>query len=73
MLVDLIFYGLQAHYNAIFDIAWMPQDLKLVTAAGDKTACLWDVSADRVENLQVFVGHTFSIKTVDFRPQDKGS
>jgi denticleless len=62
---------LQAHNNAIFDIAWMPQELKLITASGDLTACLWDVSSE-IKELQVFYGHTNSIKSAVFRNQDKG-
>ncbi|XP_011496586.1 PREDICTED: protein lethal(2)denticleless-like [Ceratosolen solmsi marchali] len=62
--------GIQAHNNAIFDIAWMPQELKLITASGDLTACLWDVSSE-MKQLQVFAGHTNSIKSAVFRNQDK--
>ena len=50
----------------------MPQELKLVTAAGDRTACLWDTSSD-IKLLQEFQGHTHSIKSVVFRHQDKGN
>ncbi|OXU19759.1 hypothetical protein TSAR_010467 [Trichomalopsis sarcophagae] len=62
--------GTQAHNNAIFDIAWMPQELKLITASGERTACLWDVYSD-IKELQVFHGHTHSVKSVVFRHQDK--
>ncbi|KAJ8684460.1 hypothetical protein QAD02_020252 [Eretmocerus hayati] len=62
--------GIQAHDNAIFDIAWMPQELKLITASGDRSACLWDVTAG-IERVQTFHGHTHSIKSAVFRHSDK--
>ncbi|XP_064622324.1 denticleless protein homolog A-like [Lineus longissimus] len=58
-----------AHQNAIFDIAWMEGDKKLLTASGDQTCVLWDVLQE--EKLSVFKGHTSSVKSVEFRPQDK--
>ncbi|EFN76938.1 protein lethal(2)denticleless isoform X2 [Harpegnathos saltator] len=66
--------GVQAHANAIFDIAWMPGELKLVTVAGDHTARLWDVSTfgrSDIKELGCFRAHTRSVKTVAFRYQDK--
>ncbi|XP_033734620.1 LOW QUALITY PROTEIN: denticleless protein homolog [Pecten maximus] len=58
----------QAHSNAIFDLAWVPLENKLVTASGDQTAVLWDVP--RAEKLDVFKGHTSSVRTVAFRSDD---
>ncbi|XP_069116303.1 denticleless protein homolog [Argopecten irradians] len=58
----------QAHNNAIFDIAWVPMEDKLVTASGDQTAVLWDIP--RAEKLDVFKGHTSSVRTVAFRKDD---
>lgn len=64
--------GTQAHHNAIFDLAWMEEELKLVSVSGDHTAMLWDVSIMPCRQLRQFKGHTRSVKTVAFRPQDKG-
>lgn len=63
---------LQAHSNAIFDIAWMPQESKLITASGDHTARLWDVSSSEIREVQCFHAHSRSIKSAVFRHQDKG-
>jgi WD40 repeat protein len=63
--------GIQAHHNAIFDLAWMEEELKLVIVSGDHTAVLWDVSIMPFRQLRQFRGHTRSVKTVAFRPQDK--
>lgn len=62
----------KAHCNAIFDIAWMPGELKLVTASGDHTARLWDVSRPEIKQINYFHAHTRSVKTAVFRYQDKG-
>ncbi|KAL7389024.1 hypothetical protein ABVT39_024995 [Epinephelus coioides] len=58
-----------AHENAVFDIAWVPGEPQLVTAAGDQTARLWDVKAG--ELLGSFKGHLCSLKSVAFTPQEK--
>lgn len=63
--------GIQAHHNAIFDLAWMEEELKLVSVSGDHTAVLWDVSIMPFRQVRQFRGHTRSVKTVAFRPQDK--
>ncbi|XP_076673566.1 WD40 domain-containing protein denticleless [Andrena cerasifolii] len=63
--------GTQAHCNAIFDIAWMPGELKLVTASGDHTARLWDVSGSEIKQIDYFHAHTRSVKTAVFRYQDQ--
>ncbi|XP_069681957.1 protein lethal(2)denticleless isoform X2 [Periplaneta americana] len=68
---DIYAEGTQAHHNAIFDLAWMEDELKLVSVSGDHTAVLWDVSVSPFRELQRFKGHTRSVKTVAFRPQDK--
>ncbi|XP_069810339.1 denticleless protein homolog [Dendropsophus ebraccatus] len=54
----------QAHTNAVFDIAWVPGEHKLVTASGDQTAKLFDVKAG--ELLGEFKGHQCSLKSVAF-------
>lgn len=58
-----------AHENAVFDIAWVPGEPQLVTAAGDQMARLWDVRSG--ELLGSFRGHLCSLKSVAFTPQDK--
>ncbi|XP_034555914.1 denticleless protein homolog [Notolabrus celidotus] len=58
-----------AHENAVFDIAWVPGEPQLVTAAGDQTARLWDVRSE--ELLGSFKGHLCSLKSVAFAPQEK--
>ncbi|XP_015431620.1 PREDICTED: protein lethal(2)denticleless isoform X2 [Dufourea novaeangliae] len=65
--------GTQAHCNAIFDVAWMPGELKLVTASGDHTARLWDVSGSEIREIDHFHAHTRSVKTAVFRYQDQGA
>ncbi|CAH2254473.1 denticleless homolog [Pelobates cultripes] len=53
-----------AHTNAVFDIAWVPGEHKIVTASGDQTAKLWDVKASEV--IGVCRGHQCSLKSVAF-------
>ncbi|KAK9531405.1 hypothetical protein VZT92_010832 [Zoarces viviparus] len=58
-----------AHENAVFDIAWVPGEPHLVTAAGDQMARLWDVNSG--ELLGSFKGHLCSLKSVAFTPWEK--
>ncbi|XP_027139622.1 denticleless protein homolog [Larimichthys crocea] len=58
-----------AHENAVFDIAWVPGEPHIVTAAGDQMARLWDVKSG--EMLGSFKGHLCSLKSVAFAPQEK--
>ncbi|XP_026196554.1 denticleless protein homolog isoform X1 [Anabas testudineus] len=58
-----------AHENAVFDLAWVPGEPQLVTAAGDQMARLWDVKSGDV--LGSFKGHLCSLKSVAFAPQEK--
>ncbi|CAO2638885.1 Denticleless protein homolog [Lemmus lemmus] len=53
-----------AHWNAVFDLAWVPGEFKLVTAAGDQTAKFWDVKAG--ELMGTCKGHQCSLKSVAF-------
>nr|CAD7449346.1 unnamed protein product [Timema bartmani] len=62
--------GSQAHLNAIFDLAWMDGEMKIVTVSGDHRAILWDLT-EGLHPLTMFLGHTRSVKTVAFRPDDK--
>lgn len=57
-----------AHENAVFDLAWSPDDKTIITASGDQTARLWDVETET--RLAVFVGHACSIKSITFDPMD---
>ncbi|XP_012060071.1 PREDICTED: protein lethal(2)denticleless, partial [Atta cephalotes] len=63
--------GTQAHCNAIFDIAWMPGEMKLVTVSGDHTARLWDVTGPEIKQIKCFHAHTRSVKTAVFRDDDR--
>ncbi|XP_075386214.1 denticleless protein homolog [Tenrec ecaudatus] len=53
-----------AHWNAVFDLAWVPGEFKLVTASGDQTARLWDVNTG--ELMGACRGHQCSLKSVAF-------
>ncbi|XP_075719409.1 denticleless protein homolog [Rhinoderma darwinii] len=59
----------QAHTNAVFDLAWVPGEHKLVTASGDQTAKLFDVKAG--ELLGECRGHQCSLKSVTFSKFEK--
>ncbi|XP_069786486.1 denticleless protein homolog [Narcine bancroftii] len=61
---DPILQAWLAHNNAVFDLAWVPGEPKLVTASGDQTAKLWDVEMS--ELLGTFKGHRCSLKSVAF-------
>lgn len=54
----------------MFDLAWVPGELKLVTAAGDQTAKFWDVKAG--ELIGTCKGHQCSLKSVAFSKFEKG-
>ncbi|KAL0965030.1 hypothetical protein UPYG_G00275870 [Umbra pygmaea] len=58
-----------AHENAVFDLAWVPGEAKLVTASGDQMARLWDVTSG--ELLGSFKGHQCSLKSVAFTQHEK--
>ncbi|NXJ60382.1 DTL protein, partial [Rostratula benghalensis] len=65
----LIFKEWQAHSNAVFDLAWVPGEHRIVTASGDQTAKVWDVRAG--ELLGICKGHQCSLKSVAFSRFDK--
>ncbi|KFV42176.1 Denticleless protein, partial [Tyto alba] len=65
----LIFKEWQAHSNAVFDLAWVPGEHRIVTASGDQTAKVWDVRAG--ELLGVCKGHQCSLKSVSFSRFEK--
>lgn len=60
----------QCHYNAIFDLEWQPGETRFVSASGDHTSRLWDVSGNDIRCITSFLGHTRSVKTVAFRKED---
>ncbi|KAK3092677.1 hypothetical protein FSP39_005770 [Pinctada imbricata] len=53
----------QTHTNAVFDTDWIPGEDKILTASGDQTVALWDVSTG--QRINVFRGHTSSVRTVN--------
>lgn len=63
-------YSTNAHFNAVFDLAWMFGQLKLVSVSGDHTARLFDVGKGEILQEKIFHGHTRSVKTVAFRRED---
>lgn len=63
-------YGIHAHNNAIFDLTWMFDQMKLVTASGDHTSKLYSIENGEIREERVFCGHTRSVKTVAFRKDD---
>ncbi|NWY52080.1 DTL protein, partial [Chionis minor] len=65
----VIFKEWQAHSNAVFDLAWVPGEHRIVTASGDQTAKVWDVRAG--ELLGICKGHQCSLKSVTFSRFDK--
>lgn len=62
--------GQQCHFNAVFDLEWMPGHMKFISASGDHTARLWDVRPDGFDEVRIFNGHTRSVKTAAFRKTD---
>lgn len=54
----------------------MPGEMKLVTASGDHSARLWDVTISghksEMKQINYFHAHTRSVKTAVFRENDKG-
>ncbi|KAK4751304.1 hypothetical protein SAY87_004786 [Trapa incisa] len=51
-----------AHQNAIFDICWIKDDSKILTASGDQTIRLWDVQERKCTG--VLMGHKGSVKSL---------
>lgn len=62
--------GQQCHLNAVFDLEWMPGQMKFISASGDHTARLWEVREAKFDNTRTFNGHTRSVKTAAFRKND---
>ncbi|XP_074844719.1 denticleless protein homolog [Carettochelys insculpta] len=64
-----IFKEWLAHSNAVFDLAWVPGEHRIVTASGDQTAKMWDLRAG--ELLGICKGHQCSLKSVAFSKFEK--
>lgn len=59
-----------AHENAVFDVAWCPKRDEMLTASGDLSISLWDVSSRKC--LRDFCGHDASVKCVRYAPDSPG-
>ena len=57
-----------AHEDAIFDLAWSPDNRTILSAAGDYSIRSWDV--EHAALISEFRGHSGSIKAVVFRNYD---
>ncbi|KAG0231002.1 hypothetical protein BGX31_005671 [Mortierella sp. GBA43] len=57
-----------AHQNAIFDLCWMKDDTRMISASGDQTARLHDIETKAC--LGTFCGHTGSIKSISPKYND---
>ncbi|CDP02071.1 unnamed protein product [Coffea canephora] len=55
-----------AHDNAIFDICWIKDDNKILTASGDQSIKVWD--AQKRKCVGALMGHTGSVKTISSHP-----
>lgn len=62
--------GKQCHHNAVFDLEWMPNHMKFVSASGDHTARLWEIRDSQCVLTRIFTGHSRSVKTATFRRKD---
>lgn len=62
--------GEQCHYNAVFDVEWMPDAMKLISVSGDHTARLWELTESKLVETRTFSGHSRSVKTAAFRKTD---
>lgn len=60
----------QCHFNAVFDLEWAPGEMKFVSASGDHTARLWEVTGSDIRESRSFNGHIRSVKTAAFRKRD---
>ena len=58
--------GFPAHHNALFDLAWVAGERRLVTGSGDQTCKLFDVET-KLE-LSSYHAHRGSVKSVSVRP-----
>ena len=60
---------MKCHENAIFDISWSRDDLRLATASGDQTCKVFDIMSRNC--IALFSGyHKTTLKKVVFKPDD---
>lgn len=64
--------GLRAHNNAIFDLTWLFQQMKIVTASGDHSSKLYDISSSGIREETTYLKHERSVKTVASSRDDPG-
>ncbi|GAV70234.1 WD40 domain-containing protein [Cephalotus follicularis] len=55
-----------AHQNAIFDLCWIKEDSRILTASGDQTIKVWDPQEKKCT--VVLSGHTGSVKSLCSHP-----
>ncbi|XP_058188183.1 uncharacterized protein LOC131304807 [Rhododendron vialii] len=55
-----------AHQNAIFDICWIKEDTRIITASGDQSVKVWD--AQEKKCIATLMGHTGSVKSTCSHP-----
>ena len=58
--------SLHSHNNAVMDVVFSSDDLRLATASGDQTAKIVDVRSQK--DLFVLARHTSSLKQIRFQP-----
>ncbi|KAK9108164.1 hypothetical protein Syun_024175 [Stephania yunnanensis] len=59
-----------AHNNAIFDLCWIRDDMRILTASGDQTIKVWDV--EKKACISALTGHTGSVKSLSCHPSNPG-
>lgn len=58
----------EEHTNFITDIRFRPNSTQLATSSSDGTVRLWN-AAERTGALQIFLGHSSHVTSVDFHPK----
>ncbi|ELT98596.1 hypothetical protein CAPTEDRAFT_229258 [Capitella teleta] len=52
-----------AHKNMAWDLCWLPGGTNILTASGDQTIALWDITTEA--KISQYHGHTSSVRTVN--------
>lgn len=68
--IEVSLDGEQCHYDAVFDLEWMPNNMKFLSASADHTSRLWNITESNISLERVFMGHSRSVKTATFRQSD---
>ncbi|XP_015879303.2 uncharacterized protein LOC107415477 [Ziziphus jujuba] len=55
-----------AHHNAVFDLCWIKEDTRILSASGDQTIKVWDV--EKRKCTEMLMGHTGSVKSMSPHP-----